>query len=90
MPVDGAIGEPSPIAQKRLCPRCREPWVRWKGSRLLCHAKCVFTLEERAEMLRMLDENPRGGVRMLAEKFGAPETVIRSALHYAKRDRRSA
>jgi len=41
--------EPWPVGQhqSRPCPICGKSWTPWAGSKLPCHAACLFTPQER-------------------------------------------
>ncbi len=89
MPVEGAFGEPAAVCEETVCPRCGESWVRWRGSRLLCHARCVLTVEEVDALLVEYRSVVRGGQGRLAEKYGIPKTVLVALFALAEKRRRS-
>lgn len=65
----------------RPCAVCGELWRPWAGSRLPCHARCLFTDEGRRELLALFrDETVLGGYAALAKHFGVSASVIRSVL----------
>jgi hypothetical protein len=59
--------------------------VRWAGSTLLCHAKCVFTADEGTALMRRFDADTRLTEVRLASDMGVPTSVIRAALYYARK-----
>lgn len=77
MAIEGAFGEPLPLPVKGVCPRCLKPWIRWARSRLLCHARCVFTVRE-CEVLYEWMSQLKLSEQKAAELLGIKKNELRA------------
>lgn len=70
-------------APPTTCPRCGKHWVRYAGSPLLCHARCVFTPAEADELLARYEADPTLTRKELASTLGVSVGVISAAFRHA-------
>jgi hypothetical protein len=69
------------------CPRCGKAWIKWAGSKLPCHARCLFTPELQDDIYQLRQRFVRLTADRLAADLGVPIGVIRVALtEGARRD----
>lgn len=61
------------LHEEHACPVCNKPFVPWCGTRLQCHAKCLFENDE----IKDIQSDPRTD-KMVAEKYGVTNWIIRS------------
>lgn len=58
--------------EQRSCPVCKMPWTPWAGSRLFCHARCLFS-----ELDRQLMRSDIRTDKEIAKELGVSRAVIR-------------
>jgi hypothetical protein len=62
------------------CPRCGEPWMKWSGSTLPCHARCFWSDELQDDVYRLKLRFPRVSIPTLMRDFDVPVGIIKLAL----------
>lgn len=66
-------------AGRLACPVCKESWTPTTGSKLSCHAKCLFSAEALVHILKSPDTHAE-----IASRYGVTDSVIRSAIKVAR------
>lgn len=69
---------------------CGKPWVKWAGSRLIGHARCLYSPEEAEALLVRFEADPRLRESTLAAELGVTASVVRATLGAAQRRRTAA
>ena len=64
---------PLGLHEPRGCPVCGGYWKPWAGSRLPCHARCLFTDDARA----VVRSDPRCDAE-IARHYGVTMSVVRA------------
>jgi hypothetical protein len=68
----------------RPCPICGKHWRPWAGSRLPCHAKCLYE----PATLRMITEEVLSladGMRTIARRMGLSYESLRSIVEHGRK-----
>jgi hypothetical protein len=63
----------------QACPCCVKRWRPFVGSRLPCHAKCLYTAEDKAK-IRELYQASSITEKKLAELLGITPAMVRAVL----------
>lgn len=66
---------------------CGKPWRRWKGTKLIGHAKCALSEAEQDALLQRMEDDPRLTLAVLAERYGVTPAVVIAWQRYALRRR---
>ncbi len=69
---------------------CGKPWVKWAGSRLTGHARCLYSPEEAEALLLRFEADPKLRESMLAAELGVTVSVVRATLAVARKRRSEA
>jgi len=76
------------MADPQMCGYgCGKPWVPWAGSRLIGHARCLYSPEEAEALLVRFEADPRLREAQLATELGVTVSVVRATLGAARRRR---
>jgi len=66
---------------------CGKPWIPWAGSRLIGHARCLYSHDEAEALLVRFEADPRLRESMLADELGVTVSVVRATLAAARKRR---
>lgn len=65
---------------------CGKPWRRWKGTKLVGHAKCALSPKGQDAILRRL-ESPHVTVAQIAAEHGVTTSVVNAWVAAARKRR---
>jgi hypothetical protein len=57
----------------RPCPVCKAGWRPWRGSRLPCHASCLYRPDDQDKLLKFFQAPMTPSVASVAEKLGGDD-----------------
>lgn len=73
--------EPWQSSERQVCPVCGGTWRPWVGSRLPCHARCLFDDENLGYFLEIA-ARPKVAIAELARHQGISLATARAIIRY--------